>query len=279
MRSASARIDGSSTRLVLCGRAAKTVRICKANSNATEAWHRPRVGRIESDDAHPADCLPVIRTADYESGPRPSSITLAVTALLTSRGRERNSGLAPIARAPALAVPSFALLPAYRLPPADWKMGACHHTSWLSLHGGEQMLLRRASTLRDLVARLDAPAKKWPSLVVLVGNTSDAPLMARALPAARKNAGREARKAIHLQLDPATASSDHPVFVLHGDVPARAVLEPEPAAAPCHDSTVSELRWPVGNPAEALHALYSRLIYPFADVVCLFASKHEVHCW
>jgi hypothetical protein len=151
-------------------------------------------------------------------------------------------------------------------------MKNCDHRSWLSFHGKEEIVFRHASTLSDIVTSLDAPAEKFPSLVLLHGDKSNASLMSHVLPSARKHADSRELPGLCLQLDPDTAFSDYPTFVAYDSVPNRATLTPEPLAATCHRHTMRELQWIVPSPAEAVDNLRRRLIRPFADVLCFFSS-------
>jgi hypothetical protein len=136
-------------------------------------------------------------------------------------------------------------------------------------------MLQQTSTLSDIVTRLDTPAQKWPSLVVLVGTGGDAPLMGEVISRNRRRNRCGAQHSVHLELDTATAFSDHPLLIAHGSIVKQIKLDVEAATALCHDSTVCSLQWPVASPAEALNALYCRLIHPFSDVICLFASERQ----
>jgi hypothetical protein len=157
-------------------------------------------------------------------------------------------------------------------------MKSCKHRSWLALHGTGNVLLSHASTLSDIIASLDMPATKTPSLVVILGNAGRGTLLADALPAIRKHIRDEASGGVSLQLDPATAFSDCPLLVAHEDISKRSAPLDEPVAAPCHRQTVRELQWQVESLGEAFESLHRRLLRPFTDVVCFFSSgSHDLH--
>lgn len=157
-------------------------------------------------------------------------------------------------------------------------MKSCKHGSWLSLHGKETCLFHCASTLNDIVASLDKPASKSPSLIVMLGNAGKGTLLADALPTTRTRVNSRVSHGVSLQLDSATAFSDHPMLIAHEDIAKRNTYVAEPTPAPCHRQTVRALQWQVGSLAEAFDSLHSRLIRPFTDVVCFFsAGSHDVH--
>jgi hypothetical protein len=151
-------------------------------------------------------------------------------------------------------------------------MNACRHKSWLSFHGKGQILFRQASTLSDLIASLDSPAKKWPSLVVLIGHDKQSTYMSHALCRARKHHDCQDRGGVCLQLDADTAFSDRPTLFAHSYVPKQTRFTPEPPKALCHKEKIRELPWSGVGSAEAVKTLHDRLLYPFADVICLFVS-------
>jgi hypothetical protein len=154
-------------------------------------------------------------------------------------------------------------------------MGVCDHTSWLSFHEEGDILMQRTDRLTKLVTGLDAPEQKWPSLVLLLGHSNDALMKSEVLPRERKLGNCRLRNTVHLQLDTETAFSDRPILFAYGDPPRQIVFDPEPAPALCHNTTSTALTWPDPTPAQALNALYYRLLSPFAGVVCLFMSYIE----
>ncbi|KAJ5047776.1 hypothetical protein J3E72DRAFT_204316 [Bipolaris maydis] len=160
-------------------------------------------------------------------------------------------------------------------------MKSCKHESWLSLHGEEKFLLHCASTLNDIITGLDKPASKSPSLVVMLGSAAKGTLLTDAFPYSRTCVSSEASHGVTLQLDSATAFSDHPILIAHEDISRRSTALAEPAAAPCHRQTVRGLQWEAGSLTEAFDSLHSRLIRPFTDVVCFFSTgtrdvRHQV---
>ena len=154
-------------------------------------------------------------------------------------------------------------------------MTICNHTSWLTLHRGEPILFRYTSTLSDIVASLDAPAQKWPSLVVLIDNAKSGTLIDYVLPSFRKRTELQEEEGVTLHLDSDTVFSDRPVLIARSNLSVGVVLTLEPDSHLCHRDTVRELQWAAsesGHPADALHG---GLLFPFANVVCFFASEHD----
>lgn len=157
-------------------------------------------------------------------------------------------------------------------------MKSCKHVSWLSLHGKEKSLLHCASTLNDIVTRLDKPVTQSPSLVVVLGSAGKGTLLANAFPTSRTYVNGRASHGVTLRLDAATAFSDYPMLIAHEDISKRSTSVAEPVTAPCHRQTVRALQWEVGSLAEAFDSLHRRLLRPFTDVVCFFSTgNRDVH--
>jgi hypothetical protein len=104
--------------------------------------------------------------------------------------------------------------------------------------------------MSDIVASLDLPAKRFPSLIVLIGRTGNSSLMSHMLPSPRKRADGQEPNGLCLQLDPGSAFSDHPIFVAHDNILNSA-------------------------PARTVDSLYNKVIRPFADLVCFFSTSND----
>lgn len=157
----------------------------------------------------------------------------------------------------------------------DRNMAICKHTSWLTFHVGKPVLFRQTSTLSDIVASLDSPAEKWPSLIVLIDDAKSGTLIDRVLPTSRKHAELQGHEGVTLHLDPDSVFSDRPVLMARSHLSVGSVLTPEPDLALCHRNTVRELQWDAGISGRMADALHGDLLFPFASVICLFASEHD----
>lgn len=156
-------------------------------------------------------------------------------------------------------------------------MNTCKHTSWLSLHGEENIRFCQGSALTDIVSNLNSPAEKWPSLVVLVGHARQSTMMRQAIMDFGGRTSCATKSGVCLQLDPYTAFSDCPILVAHHHLPGYKVRAPEPERyAPCHRNIFRDLPRMNAGSIEAADELHCGLLHPFADVICLFASdKNE----
>ena len=161
-------------------------------------------------------------------------------------------------------------------PASSYAMEACKHTTWLSLHGTEQIRLCQSSALGNIVANLDDATTKWPSVVLLVGQLAQCTQLRLFLSRTGRHDARDAAPCVRLQLDPDTSFSSYPTFFAHSQIPNKVVLAQEPVRnARCHYNTFREGPWLGTNPAKAIEDLHRRLLLPFADVVCLFAPDRN----
>jgi hypothetical protein len=65
-------------------------------------------------------------------------------------------------------------------------MTVCNHASWMSDHGEDQRLFQHSSVLSDITRNLQVPTQKWPSLVVMIADSSTHTLLSQAMPKTRK---------------------------------------------------------------------------------------------
>jgi hypothetical protein len=152
-------------------------------------------------------------------------------------------------------------------------MKTCSHTSWLSFHDGERPVFGHTSALSDVVSCLDQPAEAWPSFVVLLNGAKSGTLIDHVLPTSRRRADHDDWNGVSLQLDVDMAFSDRPVFIARSDPARCSNLTPEPEMTLCHWHTVRELQNSTATSGDLVHDFYCKVLYGFADVVCLFASE------
>ena len=79
-------------------------------------------------------------------------------------------------------------------------------------------MLRQTSVLHDIVVGLDTPEQKYPSLVVLTGNSDNRTLWCDVIPKVRKPTEMKTNGGLQLQIDPSTAFSDYPTENLRGEI-------------------------------------------------------------
>lgn len=128
--------------------------------------------------------------------------------------------------------------------------------------------------LRNLVESAPRPDDQFPSLFLMVGNSSKSTAIkhifgvkrARTFPL--QNLG-----GIHIHLDPTSAFSDRPLLVAEGDLLSKPV-----ASSECHETTRLTINRSVkvADNSSFLETVanqsYSQVIIPFVDVICFFAD-------
>lgn len=138
--------------------------------------------------------------------------------------------------------------------------------SWLDIGRSESgsVVLHDYGRLRKLLSLLTHADDQYPLLSVFLGSkTKDLALQGifsqnnirRTRPVAR----------IGLRLDSRSADTDIPILFADGDV------------GPCRDSVMSgaqehPLAWDISPTDNALQLVYARLLFLFADIICIFAN-------
>jgi hypothetical protein len=157
-------------------------------------------------------------------------------------------------------------------------MKRCNHSHWLSFgtYGDETSLLE-SDKLQTLTHHLQDPDTQQPSLFVLIGNTSKSSALRELFGIKKAWKFRSNRYAgeIHLHLDPSSIFNSRPILIADGDLPQQGLRIKGPSTHKCHETT----RRSCPKPADSCNTLdgttdsiYSRLLLPFADVICFFSA-------
>jgi len=159
-------------------------------------------------------------------------------------------------------------------------MKRCDHSQWLTLFSqGIETALHESDRLQTLVDQIPSPDSQHPSLSVLIGSTAKSVALHELVPStkAAKVKSRRRHGDVHLYLAASTIFHDRPVLFAEGDLPFRGSRNKTFPAEKCHETvkrTLFRLREDVpGNQQDSIaNNLYSRLLCPFADVICIFAA-------
>ncbi|KFY32520.1 hypothetical protein V493_00121 [Pseudogymnoascus sp. VKM F-4281 (FW-2241)] len=158
-------------------------------------------------------------------------------------------------------------------------MKSCSHSYWFSLGvRGNEVSLTSSDRPQNLLSDLPRADRQQPSLIVLLGRDEKA-LALQELVLTKSESRRSAKRGYgetHLHLDPSTAFSDRPVLFADGNFTTH--IRPSKAVANegCHDVNTRCL--PILRNSiltdlyEAADQVYARLLTPFTDVFCIFAS-------
>ena len=138
-------------------------------------------------------------------------------------------------------------------------MGSRNNSHWLTLRKSRAGVgIEKTDRLWDIIHDLDAK----PSLVLLIGETAKKAALRCMVPSLQKAGGPNN---IDIRLDADSLCTDRPL--LFADGPCR-VHE----SSTVDSISTGAIDWLEGRLETAVHAVYSRLLSPFLDVVCLFLS-------
>lgn len=131
--------------------------------------------------------------------------------------------------------------------------------------GGYAVL--ESACLKNLVERLPNPTKQYPQLWAFLGSAQKKKHLHELFPASTLT--RADSGTIRLRADEATAATDSPIFFADGDPWNASVL---PNSSLARGDRRYDLDYNVGSPMDVIHGLYSRVLFLFADVICMFVE-------
>ncbi|GKT61251.1 hypothetical protein ColTof3_08590 [Colletotrichum tofieldiae] len=157
-------------------------------------------------------------------------------------------------------------------------MTRCKHTGWLRVSTKDQAyVIESSDRAQRLLDSLPRPDSQYPSTLVLIGNATKRVAMQRlGVDITRPNTTR-GHGEIHLSLAPVGASGGRPTLIADADIPPHKRLGRPRKSTLCHElatrsiSTAHSASIPSTAVASGDH-VYNRMLFPFADVVCLFAD-------
>lgn len=180
-------------------------------------------------------------------------------------------------------------LPSFNSFGNDSNMTGCKHTRWLRLSRNDQgFALEVSDRARRLLDGLPKPDKQSPSTIALVGNQSKLRMLNKLGITTTGPRGKRGHGEIHMFIAPSSARTDHPILIADGDIPPQNRLGRPWKPQLCHEINVRPFVAPVqGKIAEIADHIYHRLVLPFADIVCFFATDlggieqvvHHVALW
>ncbi|KAL0929611.1 uncharacterized protein CTRU02_215510 [Colletotrichum truncatum] len=157
-------------------------------------------------------------------------------------------------------------------------MDLCKHTGWLRLSTKDRAyVLEISDRAQRLLDSLPRPDNQFPGVIHLIGNETKRLAMKRlGVEIARPNTSR-GHGEIHLSLSADTVASDRPVVVADSDIPLHNRLGRPRKPPLCHEITARPLLQPLKNASSSkveciADRAYTRMLLPFADVICFFAG-------
>ncbi|GFF96240.1 hypothetical protein IFM53868_08435 [Aspergillus udagawae] len=143
-------------------------------------------------------------------------------------------------------------------------------SSWLEIHAGQKgVFVRDHGRLARLISDLPQPEQQYPALSIFLGSKRKDKALQAIFP--HNNIQRTASRAsIGLRCETLSAETNEPLLFADGDVGEPTLGQP-PHILP-GDHLVP------GSPTSTLSAVqtvYSRLVVPFADLICIFAVDFQ----
>ena len=146
---------------------------------------------------------------------------------------------------------------------------SCNHAALLQLASNDSLSLCDTGRLDQVCRMLPDPVRQKPSLIFFPGaGSKDHALSYLFRPERLKKGAREGGNS--LRIDRSTMDSDNPILILESDLEAP---PPRPLQyVNCHENQAHKIVWHP-PPSDCLWlSLHARLLFPFADVICIFAN-------
>lgn len=140
---------------------------------------------------------------------------------------------------------------------------------WLDVAtvGASGYAVLESACLKYLVEGLPNPDNQYPQLWAFLGSAQKKEHLRDLFPGSAST--RADSGTIRLRGDEATEASDTPILFADGDPWNASVL---PGSTLSRGDRRYDFEYHVGGPTEVIHGLYSRVLFLFADVVCIFAE-------
>ena len=155
-------------------------------------------------------------------------------------------------------------------------MITCPHNEWLKLHRDrDEWSITYEGRLQKLVADMTHADTQYPSLLLFIGKKNKKQAL-RALFPAINHKRRSVQGIISLNIDPTTADAENPMLFAEAN-PENLPIKLNETADCCHETKRYRLDWvsdqyPKPETGDVVDRIYSLLLLPFTDVLCLFAE-------
>jgi hypothetical protein len=155
-------------------------------------------------------------------------------------------------------------------------MASCRHTDWVEVsRSSRNIRLSDPGRFDRLIKTLKRSTPKFPQIVLCIGKEENRKLVTRTILNLTSRVTRSAYAATpssggltSIFSDVSQSESDHPIFFadyrLGGTIPERRPYK-------CHETKSVGDAWPLGQP-DIHDSVLTRILFPFSDLVCLFAD-------
>ncbi|KAJ6142224.1 hypothetical protein N7497_011323 [Penicillium chrysogenum] len=153
-------------------------------------------------------------------------------------------------------------------------MASCKHAGWLRVienRDSKELIIERTDRLGALVREMPDPDFQRPQLCLFLGTSTKDEAMRNIFN--RNNIRRGDRANVNLRVDTASLTSDNPVLFADSN-PFQVPLS-EKTHVWCHETTSHSTAWHTTASRAVIDVLYSRLVFTFSDVICIFADDFQ----
>lgn len=119
---------------------------------------------------------------------------------------------------------------------------------------------------------MPGPSKQCPTLAFFLGNKTRDTALKHLFPNNNIRRSRTAPSAINLRIDNGSSGTDNPILFADCDPLQCTWPLQDYHQAPCHEQTNLPLSWALSHQVDLLDVLIARLLFPFTDVICIFAE-------
>lgn len=153
-------------------------------------------------------------------------------------------------------------------------MASCKHAGWLRVienRDSKELIIERTDRLRALVREMPEPDFQRPQLCLFLGTSTKDEAMRNIFN--RNNIRRGDRANVNLRVDTTSLTSDNPVLFADSN-PLQIPLS-EKSHVWCHETASYATTWHTTASRAVIDVLYSRLVFTFSDVICIFADDFQ----
>ncbi|KAF1948543.1 patatin-like phospholipase-like protein [Byssothecium circinans] len=155
-------------------------------------------------------------------------------------------------------------------------MKNCDHPNWLNLcTQGNDTCFLVTDRLQKIANHISNPDTVSPSLFVLIGGTAKSVALRQlfGIKRSRRFTTKRSTGEVHLHIDPLSLSNGRPALIAEGALLMKTPKGRIPSEK-CHEITRRTIRGAGESvdPNRIATAIYSKLLFPFADIFCFFSD-------
>lgn len=148
-------------------------------------------------------------------------------------------------------------------------MGPCHHANWVEVSDPTAYRLIDPGRLRRLVNTLRDPSAQFPQILLCFGGFAKRQALGALFPSLYSLRRESPPGFANIHLDPSQAPLLHPVLLV--DCTNGVPLPVRPKGRGCHEDESFDTAW-VETEKQTRETVLTRLLFPFVDVVTIFAD-------